>query len=185
MINLLPPSRSRAFRRSYFIRLATVGFMLLTGLVVIHGVLLLPSYLYASAEVRAEQADLASTEASTPGNVSSAEAELTTLKSDASYLGRLGAAPSASGAVRAALSVPHPGISIVSITYTPPGPSSPASAKVVLTGTAATREELRTYDLALSGVPFISSVDLPISAYAQESNIAFSVTLTGTLQPLP
>lgn len=185
MINLLPPSRTRAFRRSYFIRLATVGFVLLTMLVVIHGILLLPSYLYASAEVRAERSELASTQRAPADNATSAQAQLTTLKNDATYLGRLGSAPSASGAVRAVLSVPHPGISIVSITYTPPGPASAASAKIVLAGTATTREELRTYDLALSGAPFITSVDLPISAYAQESNIAFSVTLTGTLTPSP
>lgn len=185
MINLLPPSRSRAFRRNYFIRLTTVGFVLLTVLVIIHGILLLPSYLYASAEVRAETTELAATSATSDATTSSAEAELSALKNDATYLSRLGTAPSASGAVRAVLSVPHPGITLVDITYTPPASGNPASGKIVLAGMAATREELRAYDLALTGSSFIAGVDLPISAYAEDTNISFSMTVTGTLTLTP
>lgn len=185
MINLLPPDRSRAFRRNYFIRLTTVGFMLLTALVVIHGILLVPSYLYATAQVRAEEAQLTSTQRAASADAASAEAELAALKNNATYLARLGTTPSAAAAVRTVLSIPHPGITMVSITYTPPATGNAASAKIVLSGTAATREGLRAYDLALTGAPFITSVDLPISSYAEETDIAFSMTVTGTLAPTP
>ncbi|HVX90080.1 MAG TPA: hypothetical protein VHC20_00245 [Candidatus Paceibacterota bacterium] len=185
MINLLPPDRSRAFRRNYFIRLATVAFMLLTALVVIHGILLLPSYLYATAEVRAEQAALVNTSANADATAESAASELATLKASAAHLAELKNTPSASGAVRVVLGVPHPGVSLASITYTPPTGGNAQSAKMVLSGTAATREELRSYNLALTGAPFVTSVDLPISAYAEDTDIAFSMTITGTLAPMP
>ena len=58
LINLLPPDRLHSFRREYFLRLATVVFFMLTFLVVVHGVLLVPSYLYLSSEESATQHEL-------------------------------------------------------------------------------------------------------------------------------
>jgi hypothetical protein len=183
-INLLPPDRLRAFRRGYFLRVATVALLLGTLLVVIHGVFLLPSYLYASSEITARER-AASGEGAEAPTTASAAATLAALKSDATYLNRLTTAPSASAALRAVLSVPRPGVSLQSFTYTPPAPGNGASAKMLITGTASTREALRAYDLALTGAAFVSSVDLPVSAYAKEADIAFTLTLAGTLAPTP
>ena len=80
------------------------------------------------------------------------------------------------------LFVPHAGITLTNISITPPAVAGGAG-KLIISGEAATREALRAYDLALSSLPFVSNVDLPISAYAQTSNILFSMTLTGTLTP--
>jgi hypothetical protein len=52
-----------------------------------------------------------------------------------------------------------------------------------ITGVADTREDLRGYDAALSALPYVSSVDLPISVYAKSSSIPFSISLTGSLTP--
>lgn len=183
LINLLPPEMTRRFRREYFLRVATVALFMLTIVVVIHGIFLLPSYLEAMSQVKIATAELASATAAASTNTSNAAAQLATLKADTAYLARFGTVPSAAGAVRVVLSIPHPGITIQSITYQPPSGTNAASAKVVLSGTAATRDGLRSYDLALTGAPFISNVDLPISAYAHESDIDFSVTLTGTFTP--
>jgi len=157
--------------------------MLLTGVLVVHGIFLLPSYLAATSEVNIETTELSAASAAVATSTTDAAAELATLKSDAAYLSKLATAPSASAALRAVLAVPHPGITIQSLTYTPPKSDSPASATVVITGTADTREHLRAYDLVLSGLSFIANVDLPISDYAQQTNIPFTLTLTGTLTP--
>jgi hypothetical protein len=183
LINLLPRERVRKFRRTYFLRVGTVALVLLTVLVVIHSIFLLPSYIAAESAVNVEQVELAGALAAVASSSSDAAAELTMLKADTSYLSRLGTAPSASAAVRAVLSVSHPGLVIQNISYQPPTPADPASAKILLTGVAASREQLSAYDLALTNAPFITSVDLPISAYAAETNISFSVTVTGTLMP--
>jgi len=47
-----------------------------------------------------------------------------------------------------------------------------------VSGTAANREALRTYQLALQGAPFTLTAALPVSAYAKDSDIAFTITIT-------
>jgi hypothetical protein len=37
---------------------------------------------------------------------------------------------------------------------------------------------LRSYQLALQGASFARAVDLPVSAYAKDADIAFTVTIT-------
>lgn len=183
LTNLLPLDRVATFRRDYFLRLATVGVCLLIVLIVAHGVLLFPSYLTLSMRRDGAAAELAkvngSLENSKEGEVS---ARLAALKGDAIYLARLGSVPSASAAVRALLRVSRPGIRITSLAFTPPTASA-ADGKMTVSGVASTREALRAYDLALSGLPFVSNVDLPINAYSNEADISFNMVLTGTLTP--
>jgi hypothetical protein len=64
LTNLLPNSRIRAFRRGYFLRVGALFCMILTTLVIVHGLMLLPSYLFAHAEVKRENAQLAGLNAS-------------------------------------------------------------------------------------------------------------------------
>ncbi len=54
---------------------------------------------------------------------------------------------------------------------------------MTVSGMAATRDALRQYATALGGLPYVSKADLPISAYAKDSDITFTITLTGTLTP--
>jgi Tfp pilus assembly protein PilN len=52
-----------------------------------------------------------------------------------------------------------------------------------ISGIADTREDLRSYESALSALPFVTNADLPISDYAKASAIPFTITLTGSLAP--
>jgi hypothetical protein len=183
LTNLLPRSAVRAFRREYFVRLVTVGLLLMTVVTVIHGVLLIPAYLYAHAQVTREQQELASMAAS----ASSVEerdinSRIAAVKSDITYLGRLGTQPAASTAVKALLSVPHPGITLRGFTFDAPT-AAKEPAKMAVIGTASTRDSLRSYTESLGNLPYVTKADLPISAYAQEKDIPFTITLTGTLRP--
>ena len=67
------------------------------------------------------------------------------------------------------------------ITKTPPVRGN--DGKMVLTGIASTRETLRTYVTTLSRLPYVSNAEVPISVYAKESLIPFTLTLTGSLTP--
>lgn len=182
LTNLLPLERITANRREYFTRLATVVVSTLSCVVLASGVLLVPSYLFLHQEMQSREARISELNiqlAAAGGEA--ATKRLSVLSANAGYLARLASTPTATAAINAVLAVPHAGISLSSLTFTPPtqGPSG----RMTLTGVASTREALRSYALALDALPFVSSTDLPISVYAKESNIPFAITLTGTLQP--
>ncbi len=50
LTNLLPTSRIRADRQGYFMRLAVVAVLLLSGVVLAHAILLLPTYIYTVSD---------------------------------------------------------------------------------------------------------------------------------------
>ena len=182
LTNLLPAHKARALRREYFVRLVTMALGLGTAAIVIHGVLLLPAYLYAHTEAAREQAEIDRIASSAGTKQERAvKAQINAVRSDITYLGRLGTQPTASGAIRAILAVPHPGIKLSGFTFTAPTPTS--QAQLAVTGTASTRDALRAYATSLGQLPYVSKADLPISAYAKDSAIPFTVTLTGSLLP--
>ncbi len=183
LTNLLPRSAKRALRRQYFVRLVTVALGLGVFVIAVHAALLVPTYLYAHAEAARQQAELDRIAES----VSSAEEKevknrIASVQSDIEYLGRLSALPTASGAIHAILLVPHGGIRLSGFTYAGPDGTA-AAAKMTVSGTASTRDALRQYVDSLSSLPYVSSADLPISAYAKDSAIPFTITLTGSLMP--
>lgn len=183
LINLLPASRIRTFRRRYFFRLATVGLALFAGVIVIHTVLLLPSFLYIEAEQSAREEELSRLSTELSASLGDAAThELEAFSADAAHLMRLRSLPTASATLRAVLGTPHAGITISGITYAPPKGDA-ANGKVTLAGMAGSRESLRAYERALREVPGVDSVELPIGAYAKVSDIDFTVTLTGDFKP--
>jgi Tfp pilus assembly protein PilN len=182
LTNLLPRERRNAQRRSYFMRLGVVSCLLLALLVFANTVLLVPSYIYLVKQVEQQKTDLAQLDA----RLESAEerevsTRLSRLEKNTQHLARLETSPAASGALRAILQIPRPGISLTGFTYT--APKGNERAKMTIAGIAQTRDALRRYDAALSALPYVESADLPISAYAAENAIPFTVALTGSLRP--
>jgi hypothetical protein len=185
LTNLLPTDRRRAMRREYFVHLATVGVWLLVILVIVQGVLLLPSYLYESETAATRTAQLKDLSAHlATSQQQQVQSSLTALKTESTSLLTLNTIPTASTALRAVLAVPRPGISLTGFTFTPSGTGTTGTARAMqLTGTAATRENLSSYDNALAALPFVTNANLPISDYAMDNNIPFQITLTGSLMP--
>jgi hypothetical protein len=183
LTNLLPRSSVRGLRRQYFVRLATVALGLGVVGLFVHSVLLFPSYLYTRSETKRLQAELDQLAASASSlEEKEINARIKSVQDDIAYLGRLDTQPAASAAVRALISVPRAGVTLSGFTYTAPTPAS-KEAQMTVTGTAATRDSLRLYVDSLKRLSFISKADLPISAYAKESQIPFTITLTGTFLP--
>lgn len=181
LLNLLPKERANALRREYFARLVAVALLLLAFLTVAHAIFLAPAYFAAGSEESEVRAKLAAADAEQGGGGKSVASEFAALGANASYLAGLGTAPSAAGALRAVLSVSHRGVALSGLTLTPASGSAPA--KMVIAGMADTREDLRAYELAFTNAPGVSSVDLPVSDYAQATDITFTMTVSGTLSP--
>lgn len=177
LTNLLPEDRVRALRRSYFLRLGATACVLGTLLIAAYALLLLPTYMYLLSTAQAKRMRLSNIEASL---ASSDEAELSArldaLSNDAATLMTLGTAPSVTGLIRQVLAVSRPGVVLSGFVYAPAAGKTPGTLAV--SGMAATRDALRQYQIALQALPFVASADLPVSAYAQDSNIPFSITLT-------
>lgn len=181
-INLLPQGRQRTLAREYLFRLGTVALALIAGVIVIHGVLLLPTYLYVGQEVNARQAELSSlVEASRAANQGEVGARIGALTITAQKLAELGARSTGSGALAQVLAVPRSGVTLNAFTFAPA--SADGEARMILSGTAANRDALRRYRETLAAQPSITKADLPISAYAKETDIEFTITLTGSFLP--
>ena len=182
LTNLLPPERVRGQRQLYFFRLATVGMLVLSGVAIIHGVLLLPSFLYARQQVKEKETILSSLTATLAGSEErQVSARVSKLTEDATYLARLKDRPAASTAVAAVLKVPHQGVRMTGYTFT--AAEEGKDARMTISGVASSRAPLRRFEQALAAEPYVGSTNLPISAYAKESDIDFTIELVGTLLP--
>ena len=177
LTNLLPPERLRLIRRGYYVRLGVTLAGMLTVLVGIAAVLLLPSYVFLVQSEKVKEGHLANLETTSPSvDENKLSARLTALSVETATLTNIGKAPSASSIIRSMLFVPRPGIVLSGFSYTASGGGVPGT--LLISGVAATRDSLRVYKLALQNVDRVISVDLPVSAYAKDSQISFSITLT-------
>jgi hypothetical protein len=182
LTNLLPRRRVRALKRGYFFRLLTVAAVMLTAIIVINITLLVPSYLFLQSDINTSRVNLQTLDmALAASQGSEIGARIARVEVDAEYLTRLEKQPTASAAIRSVLGRARPGITLTGINFT--APTKGDDGKMLVSGTAATRDALRRYNLELSSLPFVKSADLPISAYAKDSDIPFTITLTGTLLP--
>ena len=177
--NLLPEERRRALRRDYFLRLGVVSIVFLTLLTAVAAILLLPTYVFLTESAHTKEARLAGIESTLSSSDQAAlSAQLAALSDDAATLEALASAPSVSTTVRNVLAISHPGITLFNFAYAPPTSKSPSI--FAISGMAATRDALRSYQVALQGAPFALSADLPVSAYAKDTDIPFTITMTLT-----
>lgn len=177
LTNLLPPERQRTLSRDYFLRLIVVGAVLVSILIVASAVMLVPTYVFLVKSAGAKEMRLAAIESTlSSANEKEISARLAALTADAAILTALSNTPSASGVMRNILSVPRPGVTLSGFAYTPAVKNKPST--LTISGTAATRDALRNYQLALQGAPHTLSAVLPVSAYAKDTDIAFSISVT-------
>lgn len=180
LTNLLPPERQRTLSRGYWVRIIVVAMVLATVLTLFAAVLLVPTYVYLREGGEAKKAQLANLESKlSSADEAELSARLTALSSNAGALIALSKGVSISTILRSILAVPRPGITLSGFSYAPAAGKN--AATLTVSGSSATREALRNYQLALEDVPLIQSAVLPVSAYASDVDIAF--TITATLSP--
>jgi hypothetical protein len=175
--NLLPVERQRSLSRDYFLRLGVVNALLLMVITFIAAVLLLPTYVFLELSSNAKEMRLANIKSTTSSADEKALAmRLAVLENNIVALTALANIPSASNTIRTILNVSRPGVRLSGFDYTSTTPKSPG--KLIILGTSATRDALRNYQIALHGVSVVLTADLPISAYAKDTNIPFTITVT-------
>lgn len=177
LTNLLPIERQRALGREYVIRVLVIAVVFANLLILATAVLLLPTYALLTDSARTKKEHLAnieSTFAST--NEAAISARLTALSDKAAILTTLAQSPSASRTVQSVLEVPRPGVTLSMFSYVPK--SDDGTRALQISGVAKTRDALRSYQLALSGASFVQSANLPVSAYAKDSDIGFTIAIT-------
>src|SRR3989338_3191183 len=176
--NLLPRSRRRALVYDHVLRLGVVTMLLVVVLTFIAAVLLIPTYTFLTAGLSAKGAYLASLEtASSSPEENALPARLALFSRNVASLTDLKKNPSASAIMRETLSIPHRGIAINNFSYAR-GATTTKPSIVMIAGTAATRDALRSYQTALQGASFVRLAKLPVSAYAKETDIAFTISVT-------
>jgi len=175
LTNLLPPERLQLLTREYYFRFGVVVIAAIVVLTSVGALLLMPTYVFLVGSASDKTTRLAHIKAT----LSSADevalsSRLAALSRDAAALLALSKRPSVSGAVRSVLAISRPGVKISGFTYTP----GTTSSVLLLTGVAATRDSLRAYQLALQNMPSANSVTLPVSVYAKDTEIPFTITVT-------
>lgn len=182
LTNLIPRDRRKAVDSLYTIRLSSIAILFLSFLVVSAVLLRIPLYIYQYQQVQTQKQNLENlTSRLQESQGQSVTSRFKTLNDNIAYMSRLATSSSATAATAAILNVPHPGIVISGLSYSPS--TKGTDGKMTLTGTAATRTSLHQYVDALSGQPYVKNVDLPISAYAKENDISFTTTISGSLLP--
>lgn len=179
LTNLLPLERSRALRRDYFMRLGVVSLLFVIMLMLAAAILLLPTYVFLTASESSGKTRLASIDAAASSSDDAAlSAQLAALFANTVSLSALAEKHSISTIMRAVLEVSRPGVTLSNFAYTSASATNKNQNTLTISGSAATRDALRNYQLALQGSSFAQSADLPVSAYAQDTNIAFTIAVT-------
>ncbi len=177
LTNLLPPERLNRLSHDYLIRLATVVVLMVMMLVLVATILLLPSYVFLSKNENAKKSQLMSIGSETSSDdEKKLSTRLSLLSDNTKRLVAMNKTQSISTIVNKVLAINHSGISLSGFSYT--SAVGDKSGVLVVSGTASTRGALRNYQLVLESSSFALSANLPVSAYAKDSQIEFSITIT-------
>ena len=177
LTNLVPIERQRSFTREYLLRLGVVAAALVAALAVVATVLLIPTYVFLMSMKGVKTARLSTIVTTlTSSDEMKLSERLMTLSNDATTLRALSGAPAASVVIRSLLDLSRPGITLSGINYTRADKTKEGT--LIVTGAAVTRDALRNYQRTLAEAPFAHGADLPVSAYAKDSNIPFTITIT-------
>lgn len=176
-INLLPIERRAALTRAYHVRLGVVAAYGATSLVAVAMIMLFPSYLLVAQRIKAQEANLAAGQSALAAlDDSEASTRFTALTAQIETLSALSDNASVIELIHDLLAVDHTGVALAGFVYT--AAKDEHAATIDISGVAETRDSLRSYQRVLEAVSVVRSVNLPVSAYAQDVDIAFASTLT-------
>jgi hypothetical protein len=175
-IDLLPEDRRRALMRAYILRLVTVAAVVMIILTIAASALLVPAYLYLVSVKRTETAHLATlTSALSARDEASLAGRLSMLQLNAGAIIALAQTSSASTVLKQTLAIGRPGIVLSGVNYAVATGRAPYT--LTLSGTASSRNDLRSYQLSLLAAPGFITADLPVSSYAKDHDIPFTITV--------
>jgi len=181
MINLLPIEEKKRIRAMYRARAVVVLIIFATLAGIASVVFLLPSYTAVSSKYESAELSSQIVEGNTAlGN--DLEKEVEGANRAAKALSARALAPSPREIFREILLERQAGIKINELSYqraasTEKGTAESPEWRVVIGGTAATRENLLAYMNILKSRDMFASADLPISNFVKDRNIDFSINI--------
>ncbi len=174
MINLLPQKEKALITKEYHLRRLALYLEMVLALAVVAALLLLPSYVLSLYKKNAAEQ-------------SYVQPPMTNQEENKELLSRANKGKAALSAlvpeqpakmpvelVTLITSLKTEDNTITSIKYTF---KPPQSFEGVVTGIAANRQSLVAFKNALEAVPGLDKVELPVSNFAKDSNISFSLTI--------
>lgn len=174
MINLLPQKEKALITKEYHLRRLALYLVMLLVLALVAVVLLLPSYVLSlykknAAELSYIQPPVNDQEESKEllSRVNKGKAALSALVPE-----QPAKLPIELVTLITSLKTDDNTINSIKYTFKPP-----QSFEVVVTGVAETRQSLVAFKNALEAVPGLDKVELPVSNFAKDSNINFSLIL--------
>lgn len=181
-MNLLPDTRKTFLARWYLSRLGVVAALVLAVVFMVHAILVIPSLVHVSAQIRQSTIALDGLGVRLAGSQEQRVSErVKAVTERGERLAQISKQVTASSAIRVMMSVPHPNVHVTSVSFVQH--TNPGSTIMTISGMADTREALRSYVRALSALPYVNEATVPISAYAKETSIEFVLSLSGTFTP--
>ena len=174
MINLIPPTAKKRLKFEYWIRVASVWLLIWATALIIGGSLLFPTYVLIGSQIDvfAESAALASEKVNDYENVSKT---LVQSSQQARFVLSESELPEVSSYVDLFKSLENSEIEINRISIIR-GEEGVQPAQII--GEANSRQALASFRDRLVAEEVVLDVDLPISNLAQDSEIAFNITVT-------
>lgn len=178
MFNVLPQEEKIALAKEYKFRRLIVLALLFVISFAIGLVLLFPSYLISSMNHRDTVKALEEVEAQLNTGTTKVitPEETRKLKDQISVINASKNSNSVFALYSLILESKTASISILNLKYQL-GPASDVPTTILVTGRATTRDSLTQFQRNLEAKTEFSSVDLPISNLAKESNISFTLTI--------
>jgi len=173
MINLIPPEAQRRIRFEYGARVLTVWLLLWALAGVLIGVATLPSYLLVSERLQSISGELDTVRASADSDNATARA-LIIAREQSQLIREAEEMPRFSTVVSVVEAAAKSGISISSYGFSR---DRADLAPVVVGGTAESRQALASFRDMLLTNPLVTRVDLPISNFARDRDIDFSLSI--------
>lgn len=172
-LNLLPEERVKELRRNYIARVCNVGLALLSAGTIIGGIFLLPTHAFIKGQYDAAAAELA--ERGIPREQAVESGAVMPNDGQPAVVQQLERTQPASPLLRDLMNVSRDGIVLTKIEY---ARAVSGQRTVICTGKARNRDALAGFVERMKGLPTVSQVQLPVSAYAKESDLPFALTLT-------
>lgn len=182
LTNLLPEAESNGYRTRYYLRVATVALYALVILIGIHALLLVPTYLYFAEDMRQKQSSLAQlTERLELMKDEESVARIEYIETEARRLLSHGSSTKVLPALYGILTTQRLGITLGGFSITS---YDAADERIVVSGVAESRESLQAFRQSLLKNTNAKTVELPIGAFAKESEIPFELIIIGNYPPL-
>lgn len=177
MLNILSTTEKKKVRTEYWLRLAIVAIFAIGTLAAVSLVLMAPSYLLAETKFSEAERSLSALQKKYGDNTQEKDLgvqirdinnKILLLTNTTTGTGLL-----PSQTILSILAIKNSAIKLIGISYQ----STSVSDRIVLTGTAATRDTLSQFAEDLKKEPTFTNVTLPISSYVKSTNIDFSIVI--------